>query len=77
MIDKARIVAAHARVDDGVLVHDEQQYMRMLRFIVIVTPVGLLRRDPFSDIFDDARPFADALDGESTESLNGGIPNFK
>ena len=77
MIDKARIIAVHRGVDGGVLVHYEQQHMRMLRFIVVVTPVGFLRRDAFSDIFDDARPFADALRGESAESVNGGVANFK
>jgi len=77
MIDKARIIAANRGVDGGVLIHDEQQHMRMLRFIIVVTPVSLLGRDPFSDIFDDARPFADTLRGESAESVNGGVANFK
>ena len=67
MIDKARIIAADRRVDDGVLIHDEQQYMRIIRFILAITPVAFLGRDPFSDIFDDARPFADALCGESAD----------
>ena len=77
MIDEARLVAAHPGVDGDVLIHDEQQHMRMLRLIVVVASVGFLGRDPFSEIFNDARPFADALRGEPAESLNGRVANLK
>ncbi len=76
MIDEARLVAAHARVDDGVIVRDEKQYVRM-RVFVAISPVAFLGRDAFADIFDDAHPFTDSACGKRAKSLDGGFPNFK
>src|ERR1700728_5449059 len=59
VIDEARLVAADTRVDDRVLVGDEQERVVVVRCLVIVALVGLGVRDALAQVFEDARATCD------------------
>ena len=55
VIDEARIVAADGRVDDRVLVDDEQERVIVVDVVIVITRVRRLVRKPLAQVFDDAR----------------------
>ena len=43
----------------------------------VITPIAFFRGYTLTDVFDDARAFADLLRGECTHPLNAGAADFK
>src|SRR5688572_22136389 len=55
VVNVARLVAAHARVDADAVVDDEQECVTIVLALLLVARVRLLVRDAIAEIFDDAR----------------------
>jgi hypothetical protein len=77
VIDVARVIAPNPGINDRLCVHREQQHVRRLSAVIVVTRVGLLRGDAFAEVLNDARPFADPPESEGAPSVNGRRPNLK
>jgi hypothetical protein len=77
VIEIARLIAPHPRINDRPSIHGEQEDVRLLTAVIVIPCIGCRRGEPLAGIFDNPRPFADAPGSEGAKPLNGRRPNVK
>lgn len=60
MVDEARFVSPHTRINDSSLIQAKEQYQRMLIPTIIVAVIGYRRSDQFAYILNNASALTDA-----------------
>lgn len=77
MVDEARIVAAHRRVDHDVIVDREQVRVVPLIRRIGIARVGLFGCETLAGVFDQTRAARDSPCRERAETLNARRPDLE
>src|SRR6185437_12317573 len=77
VVDVARLIAVHARVDDDPRVHREQEGVVVVRVLVLVARIRLRVAQAVGEIPDGGRALADAAGGEHAGSVDAGGSHFE
>ncbi len=70
VIDEARVVAAHARIDHGLLVDDEQERVVVVLVMVLVALVRLRVGDAIAEVLVERLALLDVARGEGAVAVH-------
>ena len=77
MIDETRLITVDTGIDHRLRIDDEKKCMTVIRILALVTAVGLVMRDAFTEILDHSRPLADFPRRKDPQAVHAGTADLE